>query len=128
MVPNGATHHILPLQIDVFENWRLHLLNEYRRKHYAVVAIPPEHVYRALLYPQYVCLFFHYLFLVRQVRFQRHLNGCFRDLFFKLFLLSCKQVRKSVGLLRKFQNVLPRPFNLFVRPHYDHGDVIHDQT
>ena len=33
--------------------------------------------------------------------------------FFKLFLLSGKQVRKSIGQLRKFQNVLQRIFKLF---------------
>ena len=33
--------------------------------------------------------------------------------FFKLFLLSGKQVRKSIGQLRKFQNFLQRTFKLF---------------
>ena len=47
---------------------------------------------------------------------------------FKLFLLSCKLVRKSVGPLRKFQIVLPRTFKLFVRPHYDHGHIIYNQA
>ena len=46
--------------------------------------------------------------------------------FFKLYLLSPKQVRKSIGPLRRSQNVLPRPFKLCVRPYYDHGHVMHD--
>ena len=48
--------------------------------------------------------------------------------FFKLFLLFHKQIRKSVGLLRKSQNVSPRTFKLFVRPYHDHGDIIYEQV
>lgn len=48
--------------------------------------------------------------------------------FFKQFLLSPKRIRKSVGLLRKVQNVLQRTFKLFVRFHHDHEDITYDQT
>ena len=48
--------------------------------------------------------------------------------FFKLFLMSRKRVRKLVGLVRKFQNVLPRTFKLFVNPHHDHGHIIYGQA
>ena len=48
--------------------------------------------------------------------------------FFKLFLMSRKRVRETVGLLRKFQNVLPRTFKLFLRPHHDHDHIIYDQV
>ena len=48
--------------------------------------------------------------------------------FFNLFLLSCKRVSKTVGLLRKFQNVLPRTSKLFIRSHFDHGDIIRGQA
>ena len=44
--------------------------------------------------------------------------------FFNLFVLSCKRVSKTVGLLRKFQNVLPRA-SKFLRSHLDHGDNMH---
>ena len=48
--------------------------------------------------------------------------------FLKVFLLSRKQIRKSVGPVRKLQNVLPRTFKLLVRPHYDHDHIIYDQA
>ena len=46
--------------------------------------------------------------------------------FFKLFFLSRKQVRKSVGLLQKSQNGLPKTSKLLIRPDHDHGHVIYD--
>ena len=47
---------------------------------------------------------------------------------FNLFLLFCKGVSKTVGLLLKFPNILPRTSKLFVRPHLDHCDIIHDKA
>ena len=43
------------------------------------------------------------------------------------------KISKTVGLLRKFQGILPRTSlikisKLFARPHLDYGDVIYDQT
>ena len=43
------------------------------------------------------------------------------------------KVNKTIGLLRKLQNILPREslltiFKSFVRPHIDYGDVIYDQS
>ena len=60
-------------------------------------------------------------------------NACFKErifisssaiYFFKLFLLSRKRVRKTIGLLRKFQNILAKASKLFLRPHLDHGDIV----
>ena len=48
--------------------------------------------------------------------------------FFKLFLLSRKQVRKSIGLLRKSQNVLPKSSKLYIRPHHDRSHILYDQA
>ena len=48
--------------------------------------------------------------------------------FFSLFLLSCKRVSRTVDLLRRFPNVLPRTSRLFVRCHLDHGNIIYDQA
>ena len=45
-----------------------------------------------------------------------------------LFLLSCKRLSKTEGLLWKFPNVLLRNSRLFVSAHFDHGDIIHDQA
>ena len=44
-----------------------------------------------------------------------------------------KKISKTVGLLRKFQGILPRTslitiYKSFARPHLDYGDVIYDQT
>ena len=43
------------------------------------------------------------------------------------------KIIKTIGLLRKFQNFLPRKLLLtiyksFIRPHFDYGDIIYDQT
>ena len=47
--------------------------------------------------------------------------------------VSVKKISKTVGLLRKFQGILPRTslitiYKLFARPHLDYGDIIYDQT
>ena len=44
-----------------------------------------------------------------------------------------KKISKTVGLLRKFQGILPRTslitiYKLFARPHLDYGGIIYDQT
>ena len=44
-----------------------------------------------------------------------------------------KKVNKTVTLLRKFQNILPRSalltmYKCFVRTHLDYGDIIYDQA
>ena len=43
------------------------------------------------------------------------------------------KVNKTMGLLRKLQNILPRTalmtiYKTFVRPHLDYGDVIYDEA
>ena len=48
--------------------------------------------------------------------------------FTDLFLMSRKQVRKSVGLLWKSQNVLSKSSRLLIRPHHDHGHIIYGQA
>ena len=40
---------------------------------------------------------------------------------------------KTIGLLRKLQNILPKPsllttYKCFIRQHLDYGDIIHDQA
>ena len=42
------------------------------------------------------------------------------------------KISKTIGLLRKLQNILPRPAHLtiykcFIRPHLDYGDIVYDQ-
>ena len=43
------------------------------------------------------------------------------------------KVNKTIGLLRKLQNILPRSalltiYKRFIRPHLDNGDIIYDQA
>ena len=43
------------------------------------------------------------------------------------------KVNKTIGLLRKLQNILPRStlltiYKSFIRPHIDYGDIIYDQV
>ena len=43
------------------------------------------------------------------------------------------KVNKTIGLLRKLHNILPRSalliiYKSFIRPHLDYGDIIYDQA
>ena len=43
------------------------------------------------------------------------------------------KICKTIGLLRKLQNILPRPalltiYKCFIRPNLDRGDIIYDQA
>ena len=43
------------------------------------------------------------------------------------------KINKTIGLLRKLQNLLPKTalitiYKAFVRPHLDYGDILYDQA
>ena len=66
---------------------------------------------------------------------QKHL-GLHLDsqLFFDIHIKTIlAKANRTIGLLRKFQQVLPRPslitiYKAFIRPYLDYGDVIFDQA
>ena len=72
---------------------------------------------------------------VTQSENQKHL-GMFLDtkLDFQGYLKSIfKKVSKTIGLLRKLRNILPRMplvtiYKSFIRPHLHYGDIIYDQA
>ena len=72
---------------------------------------------------------------VKQVQFQKHM-GVYLDsrLDFREYLQNMfKKINKTISLLRKLQNNLPRAplvtiYKSFVRPHLDYGDILYDQT
>ena len=48
-------------------------------------------------------------------------------------MATLTNVKRTKGLLQKFQQVLPKPslitiYKVFIRPYLDYGDVIFDQT
>ena len=56
-----------------------------------------------------------------KLTFEEHLENVFN------------KTNKTIGLLRKLSNLLPRQaliiiYKAFVRPHLDYGDVLYDQT
>ena len=72
---------------------------------------------------------------VQEVQFQKHLgvylNGKldFREHLQNMF----KKINKTISLLRKLQNDLPRAplvtiYKSFVRPHLDYGEILYDQA
>ena len=71
--------------------------------------------------------------LVKSSSTQKHL-GMILDtkLDFSLHLKNVQnKVNKTIGLLRKLQDTLPRTplvtiFKSFIRPHLDYGDIIYD--
>ena len=71
---------------------------------------------------------------VRQVPSQKHLGMILNaKLDFQEHLENIlNKVNRTIGLLRKLQNILPRGplltiYKSFIRPHLDYGDVIYDQ-
>ena len=61
------------------------------------------------------------MFLGSKLDFYEHIKGVF------------DKTSKSIGLIRKFQNFLPRLsllqiYKSFVRPHLDCGDIIYDKA
>ena len=68
-----------------------------------------------------------------QVALQKHL-GVFLDCklnFEEHRKTIVNKINKTIGLLRKFQNFLPRKslltiYKFFVRPHLDYGDICYD--
>ena len=72
---------------------------------------------------------------VSQSTYQKHL-GVILDasLSFNEHLISVQsKTNKTIGLLRKLQNTLPRQalitiYKAFVRPHLDYGDILYDQA
>ena len=73
--------------------------------------------------------------IVNVTTIHKHLDVIFdSELSFDKHLKSVlKKISKTVGLLRKFQGILPRTslitiYKLFARPHLDYGDIIYDQT
>ena len=72
---------------------------------------------------------------VKPVQFQKHL-GVYLDsrLDFREHLQNMfNKIKKTISLLRKLQNNLPRAplitiYKSFIRPHLDYGDILYDQT
>ena len=71
---------------------------------------------------------------VSQASSQKHLGLTLdnRLIFDKHLLNVSNKISKTVGLLRKLQNILPRPaltiYKCFIRPHLHYGDIIYDQV
>ena len=70
-----------------------------------------------------------------QTTSQKHLSVILvSELSFDEHLISVQSKRnKTIGLLRKLQNTLPRPalialYKAFARPHLDYGDILYDQA
>ena len=73
--------------------------------------------------------------IVSQANSQKHLRITldFKLTFEEHLLNVFKKVNKTIGLLRKLQNLLPRTtlntiYNAFVKPHLDYGDILYDQA
>ena len=72
---------------------------------------------------------------VHQVALQKHLGmplDCKLN-FEELLKTIVNKINKTIGLLRKFQNFLPRKslltiYKFIIRPHLDYGDIIYDQS
>ena len=72
---------------------------------------------------------------VHQVALHKHL-GMYLDCkltFEERLKTIINKIIKTIGLLRKFQNFLPRKslltiYKSFIRPHFDYGDITYDQT
>ena len=70
-----------------------------------------------------------------QASSQKHLGLTLdnRLTFYKHLTRVSNKIGKTIGLLRKLQNILPRPailtiYKSFIRPHLDYSDIIFDQA
>ena len=70
---------------------------------------------------------------VSQASLQRHLGlNLDNSLTFDKHLTNVSnKISKTIGLLRKLQNILPTPalliiYKCFIRPYLDYGDIIYD--
>ena len=70
---------------------------------------------------------------VRSISVHKHLEMLLDDkLSYEHHLKSVlNKVKKTIGLLRKFQQILPRQslitiYKSFIRPHLDYGDIVYD--
>ena len=72
---------------------------------------------------------------VSETNSQKHLGAVLDNLlsFEGHLKMILNKVNKTIGLLRKLHNILPRSalltiYKSFIRPHIDYGDIIYDQT
>ena len=70
---------------------------------------------------------------VKQTAFQKHLRLILdSQLSFEEYLKTIfRKANKTIGLIRKLRNSLPRPslmtlYKSSIRPHLDYGDIIYD--
>ena len=73
--------------------------------------------------------------IVSQANSQKHLGITldFKLTFQEQLLNVIKKVNKTIGLLSKLKNLLPRTtlitiYKAFIRPHLDYGDILYDQA
>ena len=73
--------------------------------------------------------------IVSQSPYQKHLGICHdAQLTFEEYVkVITTKVNKTIGLIRKLQNILPKPtlmtiYTAFLKPHIDYGDVIYDEA
>ena len=65
---------------------------------------------------------------------QKHLGSTLdNSLTFHKHLTKLSKISKTIGLLQKLHNILPRPalltiYKCFIRPNLDRGDIIYDQA
>ena len=75
------------------------------------------------------------MLIISQCKSQKHL-GIILDselTFEDHYKMVLSKTNKTIGLIRKLQNSLPREgittiYKAFVRPHLDYGDVLFDQA
>ena len=71
---------------------------------------------------------------VKKCSSQKHLGMFLDKLDFDEYIKGVfDKTSKSIGLIRKLRNFLPRPsllqiYKSFVRPHLDYGDIIYDKA
>ena len=68
---------------------------------------------------------------VSQTNSQKYLRVIFKLIFHNHLDIVFTKVRKTIGLLHKLNNILPRAtllttFKVFIRPQLDYGDVLYD--
>ena len=121
--PNGISENLLSLLTDFLRNRKQRVILNGQSSSWANInaGVPEGSILGPLLF----------LIYINDLSGNIQCNPkLFADGHIKTILTK---MNRTIGLLRKFQQVLPRPslitiYKAFIRPHLDYGDVIFDQA
>ena len=118
--------------LEIINNWAFQWKMNFNpdpaeQAHEAIFSCKAKEIYHPPLVFNNTC--------VSQSSSQKHLDVILdsKSIFDEHLKMVSLKISKTLGLLRKLHNLLPRSalitiYKAFVRPHLDYGDILHDQA